>query len=94
VAAIAVRPDGQAVATATDKEIRIWPVAAPAADDVGRLRRRFQVWTGMELRDVVGYQALDAETWHRRRRELESSPKEPSRPEQAQGKGERRPSGR
>jgi len=77
VDAIAFRPDGKAVAAVSDGEIRIWPVAVPATDDVERLRLRFQVWTGMELRDVVGYQALDAETWQRRKQELDSAEREP-----------------
>ncbi len=77
VDAIAFRPDGKAVAAVSDGEIRVWPVAVPATDDVERLRLRFQVWTGMELRDVVGYQALDPDTWLRRKQELDGAGSKP-----------------
>ena len=49
--------------------MHIWSLPVPATDDVDRLRLRMQVWTGMELRDVVGYQALGSEAWLQRKRE-------------------------
>jgi WD40 repeat protein len=82
VRAIAFRPDGQAVATVTGKlsfrgpgdgEISIWPLPAPTSDEVERLRLRFQIWTGMELRDEGSYQLLTAEAWLQRKREFESA---------------------
>jgi WD40 repeat protein len=77
VEAIAFRPDGKAVASASDGEIRVWSVAVPADEDVERLRLRFQVWTGMELRDVVGYQPLTPEGWLQWKTELEGADKGP-----------------
>jgi WD40 repeat protein len=81
VTAIAFRPDGQTVAIAGetlslrgpgDGEVSIWHLPSPTSDEVERLRLRFQIWTGMELRDAVSYQPLTAETWLQRKRELES----------------------
>ncbi len=73
VDAFTMLPDGKSVAAVSDGEMRIWPVPLPATEEIDRLRRRFQVWTGMELRDVVGYQALDPETWLKRKQELEAA---------------------
>jgi WD40 repeat protein len=78
VTAIAFRPDGQAIATASgDGEVSIWHLSAPASDDVERLRLRFQIWTGMELRDTVAYRSLTPEVWLQRKRELDSTEKGP-----------------
>jgi hypothetical protein len=48
------------------------PLPAPVSDDIDRLRLQFQVWTGAELRDVVGYQPLTPEEWLKRKRRLET----------------------
>jgi WD40 repeat protein/predicted Ser/Thr protein kinase len=86
VTAIAFHPDGQAVAIAAgtlslrgpgDGHVFIWHLPAPTSDDVERLRLRSQVWTGMELRDMVVYRPLTPEAWLQRKRELESIEKGP-----------------
>ena len=73
VSAVAFLPDGISVAAASDGDIRIWPLPLPVSDDVDRLRLRLQVWTGMELRDVVGNQALSPESWLERKQKLEGA---------------------
>jgi len=75
VDAIVFLPDGKSVAASSDGQMRIWPAPLPATEDIERLRLRFQVGTGMELRDVVGYEPLDSETWLRRKQELEAAEK-------------------
>jgi WD40 repeat protein len=86
VRAIAFRPDGQAVAAATmpllplfsgKSEISIWPLPVPPSDDVERLRLRYQVWTGMELRSTMVYRPLTPEAWLQRKRELDRVEKGP-----------------
>jgi hypothetical protein len=68
---VAVLPDSRAVLTASNGAMQIRPLPVPVSDDIDRLRLRFQVWTGAELRDVVGFQPLGAESWLQRQRELE-----------------------
>ncbi len=79
VMAVVFRPDGKAVAAVSGGEFRIWPLPLPATEDIDRLRLRFQVWTGMELRDVVGYQPLSPETWLERKGQLDGAENGPSR---------------
>jgi hypothetical protein len=50
---------------------------APVVADVERLRLRFQVWTGMELRDTVIFQPLTPEVWLQRKRKLDDNEKAP-----------------
>ena len=75
--AVAFLPDGKSVAAASDGDIHIWPLPLPVSDDVDRLRLRLQVWTGMELRDVVDYQTLAPETWLERKQKLEGAKTKP-----------------
>ncbi len=80
VSAIAFAPDGETVAVATSTlslrssgqgDISIWSMPAPVSEDVERLRLKFQVWTGLELRDSVVYRPLPPEVWLERKRELD-----------------------
>jgi WD40 repeat protein/tRNA A-37 threonylcarbamoyl transferase component Bud32 len=80
VGALAFRPDGLAVAVAdgalsfgkkTEGEITIWPLPAPATDDLEQLRLKFQLWTGMELTGASVFRPLSAQEWLDRKRKLE-----------------------
>jgi WD40 repeat protein len=74
VTAIAFRPDGQAVAASGGGVVSLWRLAAPASEDIERLRLRFQVWTGVELHDAAAFRPLTPEVWLQRKRELDRSP--------------------
>jgi WD40 repeat protein len=67
---IAVLPDSGSALAVSNRTVHVWPLPTPVGDDIDRLRLQLQVWTGAELRDVVGFQPLGAEQWLRRRRAL------------------------
>jgi eukaryotic-like serine/threonine-protein kinase len=72
VAAVAIRADGRAVASAlTNGEVSVWPIAAPATVPTPHLRRWVQAWTGLELRDAVIYQVLPPSNWLSQKRTLD-----------------------
>jgi WD40 repeat protein len=73
ISSIAFRGDGQAVAAATlDGTVSIWRPAAPVTEDVEPLRRRLEVWTGLELHDTVAFRPLTPEAWLQRKQELDA----------------------
>ncbi len=77
IAAVSFLPDGKSAAAVSSGEAHIWPLPLPAIAPIDRLRLQLQLWTGMELRDVVGYQALSAETWLQQKQELEGAISKP-----------------
>ncbi len=82
VTAVAFRPDGQAIAIADTimnapaqgaDNVSIWTLPAPEPGDIDALRRKVQVWTGLELRDADRFQALAPEDWQSRAKQLEAA---------------------
>jgi eukaryotic-like serine/threonine-protein kinase len=75
ILAVAFRPDGRTFLAVDDRgDARAWPVPLPSAEPVGRLIRRVQVKSGLEL-DADGELAvLSPETWIRYREELNGPP--------------------
>jgi hypothetical protein len=84
VAAVAFDAGGDSILTGgEDGVVRRWEVARPASGPPDRLVLRAQALTGAEL-DTAGdpdgvVRLLDAETWHRRCRELDHPDGPPAR---------------
>jgi WD40 repeat protein len=72
VLAVAFRPDGRALLSAStgDNAVRHWPVSSPADGERARLVLWAQVTTGLELDPAGGVLVLDAATWQQRRQSL------------------------
>ena len=82
ITAIAFRPDGRAIAigdsTMTvsgpgDGNVSIWSLPAPEPGDVEQLRRKIQVWTGLELQGADRFQPMTPEAWLARMQQLEAA---------------------
>jgi WD40 repeat protein/predicted Ser/Thr protein kinase len=72
VAALAFRPDGRTFLTGSlDGTVRVSPMPAPVAGDVGRFGLWVRVRTGLELDESNAVHVLDGPTWRRLRHDLE-----------------------
>ena len=59
----------------TAVDVDSWPVPVPSDEPVERLIRRLEVRSGLELDAAGAVVVLDAETWRRRRAELDDPPR-------------------